>query len=274
MTSAGERVPELVCRLPAPKRSRGPLVVLEAYFDDSQQDASPRLLVFAGYVAPVERWAAFVTEWQACLDEAPSIPRFKMSEAMGFNGPFRRWAAERRDARVASFYRIIAAHVSGGAWSVLPLDDFAAVVQSDPAVPRRMKNRFFYSFFGIAHNLGRFLHLLDLHEPVTFVFDEQSRGKKQILEAWDSFEAFSPVPACRLGGSPRFEDDEKFLPLQAADFCAWVMRRKAVLRAQRRETVVFPWERAAPRYKLLGKVWDAQHLKEHVERAKAGSRGG
>jgi hypothetical protein len=46
-----------------------------------------------------------------------------------------------------------------------------------------------------------------------------------IIEAWDRYMASRPANIRNLyGARPRFENDQNFLPLQAADFWAWWVR--------------------------------------------------
>ena len=61
---------------------------------------------------------------------------------------------------------------------------------------------------------------MDLNEPIDFIFDEFSQ-KKHIQLGWEMFAATRP-PELRelLGREPRFESDDEFLPLQAADMLA------------------------------------------------------
>lgn len=69
-----------------------------------------------------------------------------------------------------------------------------------------------------------FAKQLPLDEKVDFIFDNQSE-KSHILTAWDAIVAghLDQVKE-RFGATPRFEDDQEFLPLQAADFWAWWVR--------------------------------------------------
>lgn len=62
-------------------------------------------------------------------------------------------------------------------------------------------------------------------QEVDFIFDDQAE-KGIILQAWDSYITHRPDSIRHLyGATPRFEDDKKFLPLQAADFWAWWVRK-------------------------------------------------
>ena len=62
-------------------------------------------------------------------------------------------------------------------------------------------------------------------QPIDFYFDDHS-SKNGILAAWDHYINSRGAEIRGLyGATPKFENDEKFLPLQAADFLAWWMRR-------------------------------------------------
>ncbi len=79
-------------------------------------------------------------------------------------------------------------------------------------------------------------------EKVDFYFDERSE-KKIIISAWDNYVATSSRPD-RLGGTPRFESDDVFLPLQAADFLAWWVREMIESGCSFEEMMnpVYPWK--------------------------------
>jgi hypothetical protein len=67
--------------------------------------------------------------------------------------------------------------------------------------------------------------LLPTDKKVDFYFDEHS-GAGVLLDYWDEFLESEPREIRELYGSyPRFENDEEFLPLQAADFWAWWVRK-------------------------------------------------
>jgi hypothetical protein len=106
--------------------------------------------------------------------------------------------------------------------------------------------------------------LLDLREPISFIFDNQSRGKPQIFDAWDSFIENAPIDGKLVGSSPRFEDDVDLPPLQAADFIAWVIRKQAG-RAFRGETPPeFVWKDIQGTHQRINRVWNEQELKAYI----------
>lgn len=68
-------------------------------------------------------------------------------------------------------------------------------------------------------------HIPTLNQKIDFYFDNQTE-KKVVLEAWESYLNNRADDIRDLyGATPRFEDDQEFLPLQAADFWAWWVRK-------------------------------------------------
>jgi hypothetical protein len=67
--------------------------------------------------------------------------------------------------------------------------------------------------------------LLPADQKIDFYFDNQS-DKKAIAEMWDNYIIERPEEVRKFyGAAPSFRDDEEFLPLQAADFWAWWVRK-------------------------------------------------
>ena len=70
--------------------------------------------------------------------------------------------------------------------------------------------------------------IIPLDEKIDFFFDNQSE-KKAIISSWENYVLERPDETRKYyGATPRFEDDEEFLPLQAADFWAWWVRKWCV----------------------------------------------
>ena len=55
--------------------------MLTAFIDDSGSEGQGPVFVLAGHLSRTEVWSAFATRWQQVLDEAQSLPYFKMKEA-------------------------------------------------------------------------------------------------------------------------------------------------------------------------------------------------
>ena len=82
MTSPTDRILELVCGLANPHRDRKPLLMLQAYVDESKEDGD-QILVFAGYVAPATKWLPFSDEWAECLFAPPGTDYLKNARGHG-----------------------------------------------------------------------------------------------------------------------------------------------------------------------------------------------
>jgi hypothetical protein len=66
---------------------------------------------------------------------------------------------------------------------------------------------------------------IPVDKSVDFYFDEQTQ-KKVIRSVWaEIIEKRAPEVRELYGSEPKFENDEIFLPLQAADFWAWWIRK-------------------------------------------------
>lgn len=207
------------------------LMVLQAYVDDSRKDG---LLVLAGFIASAEQWARFTIEWEELLPLARRGGkdwkfRFKMSEM----------AQSKEGLRdTAAFWRVIernvafAFSVAVNEWDVRRA--LARTVLVRPAVPvdwGTRSNTYFIAFQSLMDALHSFdwNQVTGGHYPagvVDFIFDEQAE-KKAILSAWSEYldhPQRQPYRA-RYGATPRFEADDQFLPLQAADLWAWWVRK-------------------------------------------------
>jgi hypothetical protein len=50
------------------------------------------------------------------------------------------------------------------------------------------------------------------------------REKRPFIRLWDQYVSSAPEDAMKFGSAPRFESDERFLPLQGADLWAGAVR--------------------------------------------------
>jgi hypothetical protein len=203
----------LVCGLIWPARENRPFVVLEAYIDDSKTDG--QVLVMSGYLASAERWALFSDEWRALLDEL-GLPRFKMSQL--------KWSQPNKaDEYAERFYRIIEAHAVYNVSSIVELQVFQSACD-EMKMPSRYKSPYFLAFWAIVDGLAKKTNLA-VRGPVNFIFDKQDEIVRPIRDGWDEYLGEArPEVRQFFGSDPRFESDDDFLPLQAADLDAWCVR--------------------------------------------------
>lgn len=214
-------------------------MVLQAYMDESTDDESG-LFVLAGYISSAEKWAQFSREWETLLPlsalQEDGRYRFKMSEM-----------AQRRMGNVPAFLHVIRKYAEMSVSCVVDKTVLQRVLgrltahvsveggeqQIDiESIKKAWGDPYYFGFRALMdgfHQLrsekSPLVPLSD--EPVDFYFDEHSR-KKVIRLIWDDYLRRRPVEQRSwFGSEPRFENDEKFLPLQAADCWAWWARRWA-----------------------------------------------
>jgi hypothetical protein len=189
----------------------------KAHIDGSGSGA-PDLPVLAGYIAPAEAWVNFSKEWQGRLEEA-HLQRFKMNE-MTSHMEIAAW-----------FYRLIEeSKITAALSCAIHTGELVEAIREFP-FPTEIKNvevlenPYFFAFKAITDILAQKQQALGIDEPVDFIFDDQSE-KTKLAGIWDLIK-LSSAPEYRknMGDEPIFRNDEKVMPLQAADLYAWWIRK-------------------------------------------------
>lgn len=211
----------LVSGLPSGQREKRPLLMLQAFIDDSGTDGRSPVFVLAGFISTVERWAAFTDEWTESLRWA-GIEYFKMNEAATLTGQFLHWSEANRDEKVVRFHRIIEEHVIHAVSLRLILSDLEYVIGHRPEA--FLKNPYYWSFWEIMTQMRRNAHKFGLNKEIDFVFDQQLIEKGKLADAWDAVTAQSRGNL--QTDFPGFRSSKAVKPLQAADMIAWWIRRE------------------------------------------------
>jgi hypothetical protein len=223
----------MVCGYPRKIRLVKSIVMLVAYFDESVSDVGTKDYVMAGYVQSVEVWERFSDEWAAVLEASPSLRAFHMSEvwsALRSTGTLREtnsffgWKKEEIQTKLDALTSIIRKYHP---WSIecrLSSSDFKTHIEE--VAPYDLRSPWLWCYFGIIKKLAE-LHLtMGLSDKVELVFDEKDEEVNRALFFYQGFtEFFTPAQRAMLSGSPQFKDDEKVVPLQAADILVWTLRR-------------------------------------------------
>jgi hypothetical protein len=206
--------------------SKGKVVVLlQAFTDDSGSDIGDRRLYMAGYLNRADAWELFSKAWRDECRAASPIEYLKMSEAQSLKGQFRGWSNEARDEKLRRLARVILHFQPLSFEFSINRQAFDQVVA--PASPRGLKSSHFTSCFAIVSGVSRYIAEQGNDIPVEFIFDRQDGVSDDIGLAFDVMKRSLPSEAQKLiRGKPHFEDDKTFLPLQAADFLAWHLRRE------------------------------------------------
>lgn len=210
--------------LPECKRKRRIILPIQAFIDESGSKNQDIAFVLAGLIGHSEQWIEFSNNWQAALNESPSIAYFKMQEAANMKGQFGGWKFSQRDAKLKRLAGVLNSYKFDFISVSLDMVGFYEVMSEH--VPRPMNNPYFVGFHQIIAAVG--FHLLEHGQKEQFeiIFDENlvfgPRAKR-----WYPLVKDVAVPDLvpLLPPEPIFKNDHEFLPLQAADLFAWLIRR-------------------------------------------------
>lgn len=251
MPPSEQRLWALVCGRASNARQRN-FMVLQAYIDDSGTDGE--VLILAGFIADVATWARFSADWQEILDMRPPWKSFKAAEAARLSGD------ESRE-RTKFFFKVIDRHLKN---FVAVSVDVAAIDRAIDAsrIPREvigegLQNPYMWALRVLPDGLAQHQRAMGLHHPVDFIFDE--RGEERwVRESWDQIKRLMKREAAQLlGEKPRFENDEHFLPLQAADLFAWHVRKSWISnRSIIDKPIELPW---APQRGMRGQTFSVNY---------------
>jgi hypothetical protein len=212
--------------LPEAARRRRKLMPVQAFVDDSGGKGHSLFFVLAGLIADSEDWAAFSEQWSKCLALSPPIKRFKMREAAGCSGEFYNWRADARDDKLRALCRIINQHARLLTYTIIDLNALAETwarhswtFSNDP---------YFWPFQNTIMNACFSLWDIGLRERFEIIFDENvifgPRAKVWYPAIRQLVQLREPDAHRIMPIDPMFRSDDEFLPLQAADLFAWLLR--------------------------------------------------
>jgi len=199
--------------------------VLRSYLDDSGSidDPSNRFLTVAGYVADEYGWECFEAAWQKALDEA-GIPYMHMRE---FGDPTSPVFGKLRSDKIRHLNFMLDAvsaigdHLHTCVSATLSIADFEAFVDrhSLDLDPLSVVT------YGCIKMMRRYYS----QEPIEIILDRFDRSTLRAAKALDyaSTDTSADLMVHKITPIP-LQDEESFktvLPLQAADFIAWEVRK-------------------------------------------------
>jgi hypothetical protein len=195
--------------------------MIQAFIDESISEG--QVLILGGLLATAEQWEKFSDEWQWRLDCAP-WSRFKMSEVWNRGGDI---SLEKAKWHYFTLKKYVPAAIA----MVVPIAVLQQAVAGYQAtvsyeVSAFLKNPYVWGVKALIEAMLQNQHRWGLSEPIDLVFDSRSE-EDQIRTGWRMYEVFPPnVDRSLVGRKPIFADDEKVLPLQAADMWVWWCRKK------------------------------------------------
>lgn len=219
MTNGNDYFRSLVCGYS--NRNSRRWIMLKGYFDDSKAD-NEGVLVLAGYVASVAGWDAYTQACQYLLNGIP-LEEFKMNELMH---------SQAGKEKILWLYKqAIENNVAARIAVIAPIGELKEAIDSFPWPGNiqnyeLFKNPYFLSWKGIVSTITHGRIEAGNPNPIELVFDRQNDEEDKILQGWLDFKkTATPKDIEMVGGMPLFDDSKKILPLQAADFYAWYVRK-------------------------------------------------
>lgn len=217
-------------RSPPEMRGERLLVPLQAYVDDSGNEPTRPVFVLAGFVSTIERWNAFIVDWQSVCGTFPSTPDFRMATANRLKGGY--WGGPsvdvsvrqaHRDKRVAELIDVIKRHAVIRVQASMAWDTYR---QHYKALEPAIRSPYYILFCSIVLKLASWLHSYGGLRKVEFTFDEQSRDQLLCLAAHNHMlKVIKPDAASIISSTPVFRSDSAVIPLKAADMLAWHIHR-------------------------------------------------
>jgi hypothetical protein len=206
-------------------------LTIQAYIDDSGVSGTDAVFVLAGFIGNAEKWAAFSEAWSQHLKQGPSIRYLKMNEAAKLRGEFRSWEPEERDRKLAGCVQIIKQfRPDKGIYFINDLIAWKQIVHKMKV--KTLADPHFHGFNAIISGVCNEALDSGIDEEVEIIFDQHVifgprvsfwyPALKEMIELTNS-ERVERVKKI-LPPVPMFRDDRQFVPLQAADILAWLLR--------------------------------------------------
>lgn len=199
--------------------------MLQAGVDDSGKDGISPAFVLAGYLGSANDLMDLADRWEALLDKEPKLAYVKGYEAFGLHGQFYDWTVEQRDSRLLQFVQLIARYSGKGIAFIIDNKPFDLIkgLPDDNGVSFKDPYEFAYVL-----SLSTLLQVLpDFGESaVDVVFDRDLITRRQAARAYKRMfkERPSEITDRLFRKEPHWEDDQQFLPLQAADLLTYCVR--------------------------------------------------
>ena len=197
----------------------GLMAILKAYFDDSKDDC---VLTIAGYMSTHESWAQFDHAWCSLLERF-QVPYLHMKEFWDRDGIYKHIKDDPKEeiAFFSAIVDVIDKHLRFCPLTIVMLNDLKKFNKTS----RQKLSAAALAVYGCLMKLQTQFR----GQPVEMVFDKFERADSLVALGKHYAESDVEYPINkRLVLSTRIENDESaktILPLQAADFIAWEMRK-------------------------------------------------
>ena len=207
--------------------------MLNAYIDDSGNAKDPQETAFTltGYVFTAHNAMLFSDSWQEVLRRC-KVPYIHTREAIRLDGVYAGLSGDQMNTCLVECAKVIQAHaefelscvIETGAWE-----------RAQPLIRKNelheftlYSNPYFLQYATLIQHLHHHKFTSGYSDDVTFLFDKHSVNMNEVAELYHKIRGSAPDMFERIGISidpPNFYDDQKIVPLQAADMAAYTVRR-------------------------------------------------
>lgn len=206
-------------------------MIFQAVIDDSGNEPNQKVYVLGGFLARADHWAAFTDQWHAQLlrpDPAP-LDFYKFTQARALKGQFsekRGWTTDIRDERSQALAKVVANFAFRRFEVSLKHEHFERYVRSVPVFERQLISDHPYLFMAghVISSVATLAILDGIEDQIDFIFDEQTGHSEELFRFWPSWKRHDSPWGRPNIGRLIFDDETKFLPLQAADMWAGCVR--------------------------------------------------
>jgi len=196
-----------------------------AYVDESGGPGAGRILLLSACVHRYPVWASFRDEWDRVLQESPAITAFHVRDARCREGEFAGWTQLAVDYKIIALTQVLLTFEPHVVTCWLSEEEYATTVRA--ASPPDVRHAYFLLFMCVVIKVAEYQQRWNLDTPVDYVFDEKGDVGYEAAMWYPVIKDSLPEQIkSRMGSTPIFRNDEKVLPLQAADLIAWNSRRK------------------------------------------------
>lgn len=203
---------------------------IQAFIDDSGVKGQGRFFVFGGLMSEAETWFAFSDAWKTTLQDE-GLERYKMDDAVK---RYKRAPGD-EDRRMRQFIGLINKYPVRAFYCAVewkPFDDVGGGTLQKP-----YRDLYLWPFITTIEIVCRELLLAGETERSEIIFDEHRIFAPRMQEHWPAMRQLFPVEfQSVLPTNPLFRTDDEFMPLQAADLIAGLVRLTAKL-----EPFPFEW---------------------------------
>jgi len=237
--------------LPTAARKRRILMPTQAWIDESGIDGAGPIVVFAGFIGEAEQWAHFADEWRSALDGPPKIHTFKMKEAAARRGEFAGWSVEARNELLLRLVGVIGHYPFTAIHTMMDVAGHREALKGPlKEVGKAMRSLYFWPFqvtiMAVTYELMENNHTARFE----IIFDENNifgpRAKRWYPIVRASAISLDPDAKPLMPIEPLFKSDTEFMPLQAADMLAWLLRQVAQMRPTQFDWLVAELGRSTP----------------------------